>query len=244
MLPQSDRLGRKSSIVQGVFSFKPGPIFTNREAFSLFLKIVGELQLRSRSPIIMQPILDLFVLDPNFEKITSQFTKSIFEEIISIINCTKSVLTESGLLEDEADSFKAGFDRKKVRPLSTNDQKTILYAKNVSHRLTQTLEYYKNQIIFCKNVIIEQRVNERDHKSSELKRYLKKKIPAIVASVIELFESERVRYHNSGHTLGFSRVPVRDDEQAGKEQSVPDHQGYPAPGLQSEPALQSVPFSV
>lgn len=145
-MPQSDRLGRKSSVIQpsSSFALKSGPIFTNREAFSLLLKIIGELQLRSRSPIVMQPCLDLFVLDLNFEKITNNFTKSIFEEIISIIKYTKSALIESGLLEDEAHNFNPEFDSRKIRLLSSNDQKMILYAKNVvicfTHRFWTTIK--------------------------------------------------------------------------------------------------------
>ena len=132
-ISQSERNTRKLSNanVNQFFNSKCSYLNKNKETFSLFLKIVGETQLRARSSIVVQPFLDLFILDPQFEKMCNQFTRSIFEQIISLVTCTKNVLEESGLLEDEADDFKSHFDRKKIHLLTSSDQKLILCAKHV-----------------------------------------------------------------------------------------------------------------
>lgn len=133
IVSQSERNARKFSLANSVTAglHKASIILKNQETFSLFMKTIGELQLRARSTIVMQPFLDLFVLDQNFEKICSQFTKGIFEEINSMIYATKTSLEDSGLIEEEATNFRTGFETLKIPALTQNNQKLILSAKHV-----------------------------------------------------------------------------------------------------------------
>jgi hypothetical protein len=133
IVSQSERNTRKFSTANPANTglSKASIIFKNRDAFSLFVKIIGELQIRARSVIVIQPFLDLFVMDQNFEKICGQFTKSIFEEVMTLVGGTKKSLEDSGLLEEEAINFKSGFEISRIIPFSLHDQKLILSAKHV-----------------------------------------------------------------------------------------------------------------
>lgn len=95
------------------------------------MKIVGEIQMRARTSIVLQPFLDLFIQDTHFERLCNQFTKAIFEDLMAVICYSKNALEESGLLDDESDNFKPDFCSRDVHAMSPSDQKLIQFAKNV-----------------------------------------------------------------------------------------------------------------
>lgn len=61
--------------------------------------------------------------------------------------------------------------------------------------------------MFAKLVVVELRVNERDQKTSDLKRYIKKKIPALISNIIELFEPNQVASSYSGYHVVIPGKP-------------------------------------
>lgn len=106
-------------------------IYKYKETFALFMKVIGEIQLRARSSIVLQPFVDLFVQDSHFEKLCSQFTKTIFEDLMSVVSYSKNALEESGLLDDESDNFKPEFCSRDIHAVSATDQRLMLCAKHV-----------------------------------------------------------------------------------------------------------------
>jgi hypothetical protein len=130
----SDRGGRKQSttnISHVPYNFRTNLVYKNKEAFAIFMKIIGEIQLRTRSSIVLQPYLDLFVQDNHFEKLCNQFTKCIFEDLMAVVGYSKNALQESGLLEDESDNFKTDFCSRDIHLMTVGDQKLVQFAKHV-----------------------------------------------------------------------------------------------------------------
>lgn len=74
------------------------------------------------------------------------------------------------------------------------------------------LDYFKNHVVFCKQIVVEQKVNDRDTKNSELKKYLKKKIPIIISKLVSLFDPNGVDRTNVGYTMDFSDGTKRHDD--------------------------------
>jgi hypothetical protein len=133
---QSERYGRKQStanISQAQYIQKNNIIYKNKESFALFMKIIGEIQLRARSSNVLQPFMELFVLDVQFEKLCSQFTRTICDDILGVVSYSKNSLEESGLLDDDADNFKPDFCARDIHTMSQNDQKLLLCGKHVGN---------------------------------------------------------------------------------------------------------------
>lgn len=130
----SDRGGRKqsaSNIYNQPYNFRSNLIYKNKDSFALFLKIIGEIQLRARNPNVLQPYLDLFLQDFHFERLTTQFGRTLIEDLLAVTNTTKVALEESGLIEGDSASFKDEFCARDVRAMTVSEQKLVLMAKQV-----------------------------------------------------------------------------------------------------------------
>ena len=182
--PHSERNVKRvsTSNLNAFFNKKNSFLFRNKETFALFIKCIGEIQLRARKDIFFDSFLDLFVLDPEFDIVCGMFAQGIFEDVISLISRTKNMLEDTGLMEEDSHDFREGFDQSSVGLFTVGEQKMFLNAKYV-------LDYYKNQLVFCKLVVAEKRVNERGETSMNERKYnARKKIKMILSRIVELFD--------------------------------------------------------
>ena len=181
-LPQSERTRKPPTPLDLAKVKKQGQASKQREAFVLFLKVVSELQLKGRSPGVVHTLPELFSLDPQFEIVTAYFVRSVFEEVMDLGLASRQILEESGLLSEDASEFSSNWT-KKVIVYGPTQQKLFQQAKLL-------VESYHNQLVFCKLLIVEYKLNDRgDTKGGELKRQLKKKLPSLLNRSIQFFES-------------------------------------------------------
>ena len=182
---QSERNAKKisSSNLNLFFNKKNSLLFRNKDTFAFFLKVVGELQIRARKNMFFQPFLELFILDNDFEVVSSRFARGIFEEVIVLGAKVKASMEESGLFEEDAESYRPDFDRAKVCEFSLLEQKMFLDAKYI-------LDYYKNQLLFCKLMIVERKLNDKSDPPSNEKKMLARKINMVISKFCELFDHQ------------------------------------------------------
>ena len=164
------------------FNKKQSVLFQQKEAFSLFLKIIAELQLRARGHSVIIVFSELFILDPHFDRLCVIFAKGLIQDHLQLVNTTQQTLQRSGLLDEESSEFAPDFDPSKLSPFTLQEQKLFLYIK-------QVLDYYKHQLIFCKLAIFQYRVNDKTNMFADIRVGLKRqKIPGILKKISALFD--------------------------------------------------------
>lgn len=133
-LPQSERLQKKGSASNVCLLFSRGNslMIKNKELFSTYIKIIANILVRIRKHFIFDCFLDMFLLEPNFLRLTSIFTKAIFDEIVGIQERIKSSVEGTGIMEEDAESFKDLTAARKIPVLSPEELKAYQCAKNVS----------------------------------------------------------------------------------------------------------------
>lgn len=106
-------------------------ISKQRDTIGLFMKVIGELQIRARNLAVLMNFMQMFILDTSFGNLCLNYTKMIFEDVNYLVGKSQANLEHSGLLEDDATDFKDDFDRDKVAAFDFAEQKLFQLAKYV-----------------------------------------------------------------------------------------------------------------
>jgi hypothetical protein len=132
-LPQSERLQKKGSAPNVCLLFSRGNslIIKNKELFSTYIKTIANMLVRIRKHFIFDCFLDMFLLEPNFLRLTSIFSKAIFDEILFIQEKIKASVESTGIMEEEAETFRDPAAARRIAILSSDELKTYQCAKNV-----------------------------------------------------------------------------------------------------------------
>jgi hypothetical protein len=184
--------------------------FVNKHAniFSLLIRIVGHLIVRIPSVEIGQTFVNIFMLDANFNNIVHIFLSNILNEILSICEAQDEIIAQSDFFtrhEDFCDDYDLTGDGQtggvgpgnSIPTFNLAEQKLFLTAK-------YALDFFKSQLLFCKKLIYQEKLYERDSKGNESKKHWKsivREILKIVAKMIEPNKGILCRFLNGNSVL-------------------------------------------
>lgn len=149
----------------------------HKKSFCHCLEIISQMAIRSKIDKVFEALCEIFFLEEGFGYMVELSARFLFSKISDICKEQEQSIEESGLLQNNDDPPPN--HRMRSPPVHEFKAAELVFFQCAK----QAIEYYKSQVIMCKRVVEELKLNDREMKQSDLKKKWKSKIRRIFSSI-------------------------------------------------------------